>query len=325
VSTHPAASLHLADHGGSHQLSAFAHALAANVNEAVRGKPEPVALAVAAVLAGGHVLIEDVPGVGKTLLAKSLAQSLGGTFQRVQGTSDLLPSDITGVTVYDQERREWRFRRGAVFANVLLVDEINRATPRAQSALLEAMEERQVTVDGSTYPLPSPFIVLATQNPLGSSGTFPLVEGQLDRFAVVLSLGRPTRVVERALLLGDGGVAAMGELRPVASPNAVASLLERVYDVHCAPAVADYVLDIIGATRDHPSISLGASPRASLSLLAVARGIAVTRGRDYVVPDDVKAATVASLAHRIVLTAAPDLGEARRFLTEVVRSMPVPA
>ena len=323
VSTRPAVPVITSPNGGPSQLTAFARALVANVSEAVRGKPESVNLAAAAVLAGGHVLIEDVPGVGKTLLAKSLAQSLGGTFQRVQGTSDLLPSDITGVTVYDPERREWRFRRGAVFANVLLVDEINRATPRAQSALLEAMEERQVTVDGSTYLLPRPFIVLATQNPHGSAGTFPLVEGQLDRFSVVLSLGHPTRAVERGLLLGEGGVGS--DLRPVESIGAVESLLVRVGDIHCAPAVADYILDIVDGTRDHPAVRTGASPRASLGLLSVARGVAALSGRQYVIPDDVKAAAIASLSHRVVLSAATNLRDVERLLAEVVRSTPVPA
>lgn len=325
VSSQPAAPRPLFEVSGIHDVTSFARILAATVGEAVRGKPESVGLAVAAVLSGGHILIEDVPGVGKTLLAKSLAQSLGGTFQRIQGTSDLLPSDITGVTIYDQEQREWRFRRGAIFANVVLVDEINRATPRAQSALLEAMEERQVTVDGSTYALPKPFVVLATQNPFGTAGTFPLVDGQLDRFAVVLTLGHPARDVERELLLGAGGVTAMADLRPIASPGAVAALIARVPNVHCAPAVADYILDLVGATREHSSVSVGASPRASLSLLALARALAVTRGRDYVVPEDVKDAVPAALAHRIVLGGGTELGGARRLLIEMVRSMPVPA
>ena len=228
------------------------------VAQIVRGKMDAIDLALVALLSGGHLLIEDVPGVGKTMLAKALARCLGGTFRRIQATPDLLPAELTGVSVFHKSSEEWEFRPGPLFANVVLVDEVNRATPRSQAAVLEAMEERQVTVDGVTRMLPDPFFLVATQNPFEHAGTFPLVEGQRDRFAIVVSMGYPDRAAERELLFGQGGGAHLDELRAIAAPEDISASIAAVRRVHLAPELADYVLDIVAATRDHPDVSLGA-------------------------------------------------------------------
>ncbi len=275
-------------------------------------------------LSGHHLLLEDVPGVGKTLLAKALARSLGGTFRRIQGTPDLLPSELTGVSVFHKDTEAWEFRPGPLFANIVLVDEINRATPRTQSALLEAMEERQVTVDGETWPLPEPFFVVATQNPVEHAGTFPLVEGQRDRVGLVVELGHPHRTAERELLLGAGGVASLDHLRPVCDPDSLAAAIAGVRSVHTAPAVADYVIDLCAATRDHAEVLLGASARASLTLLHAAKAHAALARRAFVTPDDVQAVAVAALAHRLMLTGGTDLPAASALLRRLVDSVPVP-
>jgi MoxR-like ATPase len=277
-----------------------ASALRDALSQALVGKREVVELTVAAVLAGGHVLVEDSPGVGKTLLAKSLARAIGGSAGRIQGTADLLPTDITGVTVFDQGTSAWKFRPGPLFANVVLVDEINRATPRAQSALLEAMAERQVTADGTTYRVPDPFVVIATQNPLGDVGTFPLGDGQRDRFAVRLTIGLPDRATERGLLLGEGGEPQLALLTPVITPAHLSAVQAEVAALHLSAPVADYLLDVVTALRAHPSLVLGPSPRASLVLGRVARAIAVLAGRNFVAPDDVQRAAPVVLAHRVV-------------------------
>jgi MoxR-like ATPase len=302
--------------------------IVANVERVLLGKGEQVRIVVAALLARGHVLIEDAPGVGKTLLAKAVARSIGGTVGRVQGTADLLPADITGVTIFDQERRDWDFRPGPLFNHVLLVDEINRATPRAQSALLEAMAEGHVTVDGSQHDLPEPFLVLATQNPFGDAGTFPLIAGEYDRFAVSVSLGLPGREVERALLRGTGGLAALEMLDAVTDPTGLALCQREVASLHVSSAVEDYVLDIAEATRNSRSGSTGErgmSPRATQALLAVARGYAATVGRSYVMPDDVQAVANAVLAHRLQGESTAGLGAASAVVAEMLTSVAIPS
>ena len=307
--------------GAPHQLAAE---LATALSQVVRGKPQAVRLALVALLSGGHLLIEDVPGVGKTLLAKALARAAGGTFRRVQATPDLLPGELTGVSVFSKHRDDWEFRPGPLFANVVLVDEINRATPRTQSALLEAMEEHQVTVDGVTHPLPDPFFLVATQNPFEHAGTFPLVEGQRDRFAVVVEMGMPGRETERELLLGRGGVETLETLTPVAEPATLRAAVAAVRKVHCDPAVADYIVELSAAVRAHPEVRLGASPRASIALLHAAQAQAVLAGRSFVSPDDVKLVAAPSLAHRLVLSGGPDLHAAGALVRALLERVPVP-
>jgi MoxR-like ATPase len=309
---------------GSASASAIARAVVDNVASVVLGKRDEIVLVVAGMLAGGHVLLEDVPGVGKTLLAKSLARSVDGTAGRIQGTADLMPADITGVTVYDRNRGDWDFRPGPIFHNIVLVDEINRATPRAQSALLEAMAEDQVTVDGSAHPLPAPFFVIATQNPYGDVGTFPLVEGQSDRFALVVTLGLPGREAERAVLQGDGGPSALDQLKPVVTGDDVLAALREVDATYVAPVVAEYVLDVVAATRAHPDLDHGASPRAARTLVQVAKAYAVVAGRDFVSPDDVKAVAVAVLAHRLGAVARRGTEPTRRLVAEILGNVPAP-
>jgi len=260
-----------------------------------------VVLAVACFAAGGHLLVEDLPGLGKTTLAKALARSVGLGFRRVQFTADLLPADVTGAMVLDPATRTPVFRPGPVFTNVLMADELNRASPRAQSALLEAMEERQVTVDGTTMALPRPFLVVATQNPYDAAGTSPLPHGQRDRFLLRLSLGYPTRADEDDLLAGTDPAELLAQLEPAVTPNELAALMAVVAGVSVAPPARTYVLDLVAATRTHPAVRVGASPRAALSVLRAARALAVANGRTYVNADDILAVAPAALAHRILL------------------------
>ena len=295
-----------------------------NLCSVVRGATDAVELALVALLSGGHLLIEDVPGVGKTLLAKSLARSVAATFRRIQGTPDLLPADLTGVSVLSPSAGEWTFRPGPLFAHVVLVDEVNRATPRTQSALLEAMEERQITVDGETRHLPDPFFVVATQNPVEYVGTFPLVEGQRDRFAIVVEMGHPDSDAERDVLLGRGGTETLDDLAPVTDADGLRRAIAAVHDVHCEPSLADYVIDLAAATRADPDVLLGASPRAALGLLHAGQARAAMAGRSFVVPDDVKAVAPAALAHRLILRDGPDTRAAAAIVTALVDRVPVP-
>jgi MoxR-like ATPase len=300
--------------------------IAANVERTIQGKGEVIRLALVALIAEGHVLLEDVPGVGKTMLAKSVARSLGCTWQRIQFTPDLLPSDITGVNVYNRHSGRFDFKAGAVFANVCLGDEINRASPKTQSALLECMEERQVSVDGVTHRLQEPFMVLATQNPIEHEGTYPLPESQLDRFMMRLSMGYPSRESELEILDTHGMESPLEDLQAVADPSRVHQLIATARTVHVTDHLKSYIVDLTEATRDHSDVYLGGSPRASLYLLKASRALAASRGRDYVVPDDIKDLAVPVLAHRLLL--APE-AQMRGALVEdvlegLLEGLPVP-
>jgi MoxR-like ATPase len=274
--------------------------LESNVALALVGKPEVIRLAVIGLLARGHLLIEDVPGVGKTTLAAALARSIGGGFQRIQFTSDMLPSDILGVTVYQPDRNDFVFKPGPLFTNIVLADEINRTTPKTQSSLLEAMNEAQVSLDHSTFPLPKPFMVLATQNPLEYEGTHALPESQLDRFLLRIRIGYPEASDEKAILRG-GGAAAAESLAPVLTSAEVLDLQDQVERVRVDDSVLDYLMELVAATRKAPLLRLGVSPRGSLALLRAARARALTDGRDFLVPDDLKMLAVPALAHRVLL------------------------
>ncbi|MEV4259206.1 MoxR family ATPase [Spirillospora sp. NPDC049652] len=297
------------------------------VETVVEGKPRAVRLALTVLLAEGHLLIEDVPGVGKTLLAKALARSVDCSVRRVQFTPDLLPSDITGVSAYNQERREFEFKPGPVFANIVVGDEINRASPKTQSALLECMEERQVTVDGTTYPLERPFMVIATQNPVEMEGTYPLPEAQRDRFTARISMGYPDPSAELEMLDAHGRANPLDALEPVAHAADVRGLIDVVRRQHVAESVRQYAIDLVTATRNHPELRLGASPRATLHLVRAARAYAALDDRDYVLPDDIQELAVPVLAHRLLPSAEAQVERRRpeHVLTELVHRLPVPS
>ena len=307
-------------------FSELFNAIAANIEIVIQGKPEVVELALVCLLAEGHLLIEDVPGVGKTSLAKALAASIDSSWKRVQFTPDLLPSDVVGVTVWNRGRDLFEFRPGPVFANIVLGDEINRASPKTQSALLEAMEERQVTVDGTTYPLASPFMVMATQNPIEHEGTYPLPESQLDRFLMRLSVGYPSRQYELEILDTHASGGTLSEVHPVATAEQIQTLVEAVKAIHVAPALKHYLVDLADATRRHPNVALGMSPRATLALQRAARARAAAAGRTYIIPDDIKALADPVLSHRLVLSSDAQLQgiNAGKVVADVLGAVPVP-
>ncbi|GGP69300.1 AAA family ATPase [Streptomyces abikoensis] len=312
--------------GPAAALTATAERVRRSVESVIEGKPEVVRLALTVLLAEGHLLIEDVPGVGKTMLAKALARSVDCSVRRIQFTPDLLPSDITGVSVYDQQRRDFEFKPGAIFAQIVIGDEINRASPKTQSALLESMEERQVTIDGHTYELPSPFMVVATQNPVEMEGTYPLPEAQRDRFMARVSIGYPGPEAELRMLASHGALSPLDDLQPVAHAHEIGKLIEAVRAVHVAEPVLRYAVDVVGATRQHPELRLGASPRATLHLLRAAKAAAALAGREFALPDDVRALAVPVLAHRLLPTAQAQLGRrtAEQIVVDILRRTPLP-
>ena len=284
------------------EVSKLARDISAEMARVIEGKPHQIRMAVAVLLAEGHLLIEDVPGVGKTVLAKSLGRAISGNVKRIQFTPDLLPSDVTGVSVYNQSTREFEFKPGGIFAHIVLGDEINRASPKTQSALLEAMAEGQVSADGHTYQLSEPFMVIATQNPIEMEGTYPLPEAQRDRFMARITMGYPARQAEVAMLTHNAGGDQLASITPVTDAAAVAAAIRAIRTVYVAPVINDYIVAIVEGTRRHPDLRLGASPRASLHLMRAARVEAALAGRDYVIPEDVRALAVSVLAHRVLPT-----------------------
>ena len=319
--THPAPPADLAD-----LVDATARIRTA-METVIEGKADVIRLALTVMLAEGHLLLEDVPGVGKTMLAKTLARALDCSVRRIQFTPDLLPGDVTGVSVFNQQTRDFEFRPGAVFANIVLGDEINRASPKTQSALLESMEERQVTVDGTTYPLPVPFMVIATQNPIEMEGTYPLPEAQRDRFTARVAMGYPDPRSEISMLDHHGASAPLDDLVPVADAAEILKLVEIVRTVYVAPAIRQYAVDLAAATRQSPELRLGASPRATLQLMRASKAAAALDERDHVLPDDLQTLAVAVLAHRMLLTAEAQI--ARRtpeaIVADIVSRVPIPA
>jgi MoxR-like ATPase len=308
------------------RFAASFHEIEENVERVVRGKHKEIRLALVTLIAEGHLLIEDVPGVGKTMLAKAIARSIDCSFRRLQFTPDLLPTDITGVNVFNQEHGDFEFKPGAIFANIVLGDEINRASPKTQSALLECMEERQVTIDTQTHPLGTPFMVIATQNPIEHEGTYPLPEAQLDRFMLRLSIGYPSNEIETEILSSHSAGPPRPDIGPVNDAPGVADMITQAQQVHVAPSIRRYIVDIVEATRRHSDMYLGASPRASIMILRAARAMAAADKRDYVIPDDVKALAVPALAHRIIVTADAVMSgrSPQVILQEILTEVPVP-
>ena len=298
-----------------------------NISQVIVGKRQALELLLVAFIADGHALIEDVPGLGKTLMAKSLARTIGGTFKRVQFTPDLLPADITGFNVYDQKAGQFAYQPGPVMTHILLADEINRTIPRTQSSLLESMEERQVTVDGQTHVLPRPFLVMATQNPIELEGTFPLPEAQLDRFLLKIRLGYPEKDEEISVMERFREQDPLGSLKPAAQPEQITELQGARKKIRVSLPVKEYIADIVSATRNHKALRYGASPRGSLGLMRSAQALAAMRGRDFVLPDDIKYLVVPVLAHRLILTDEERLrgGTSEPILKEILEQIPVPA
>ena len=308
------------------EVQDFANRVIGNIEKVIVGKRDTVKLAVIALLCQGHLLIEDVPGVGKTMLARSLARSLGCSFSRIQFTPDMLPSDVTGVSIFNQVKREFEFRPGPVMAQVVLADEINRATPKTQAALLEAMEEHTVTVDGVTRQLPKPFLVLATQNPIEYEGTFPLPEAQVDRFLMRIRLGYPLSADEVHILERQQFRHPFENLTQVESAEDLVAAQESIKDIYAAPALKRYIVEIANQTREHPEVYLGASPRGSLAMYRTAQAMAALDGREYILPDDIKALAVPTLAHRVILGPGARLRDltTSQIVEEVLHNVPVP-
>ncbi|AQP47426.1 ATPase [Tessaracoccus aquimaris] len=308
------------------EVSQLANRIAEEMSRVIEGKPAQIRMAVTVLLAEGHLLIEDVPGVGKTVLAKALGRAIAGDVKRIQFTPDLLPSDVTGVSVFNQSSREFEFKRGGIFANIVLGDEINRASPKTQSAMLEAMAENQVSADGQTYKLPQPFMVIATQNPIEMEGTYPLPEAQRDRFMARITMGYPARQSEVAMLAAQAGGDQLSSVRPVTDAATVAAAIQAVRAVYVAPVINDYVVSVVEATRRHPDLRLGASPRASLHLMRASRVAAALAGRDYVIPEDVGSLAVEVLAHRVLPTVEAQVArrDASGIVSSVIASVPTP-
>jgi MoxR-like ATPase len=307
-------------------VNSLAQRIADNVENVIVGKHDTVRLTVIALLCQGHILIEDVPGTGKTMLAKSVAKSLGCTFRRIQFTPDMLPSDVTGVSVFNQKTREFEFRPGPVMAQIVLTDEINRATPKTQSALLEAMEERQITVDGITYPMEQPFLVLATQNPIEYEGTFPLPEAQLDRFMMRINLGYPDEEAEITMLDRQQHSHPVTRIEQVVSSKELVAAQEEIKDIYLDDLVKEYIVRLVTGTRKHPDVYLGASPRGSIALYKTSQARAAILGRDYVTPDDIKALAMVTLAHRLIISPSARIKnvDPRAVIQEILDSTPVP-
>ena len=307
-------------------IQSVANRIIDNVSTVIVGKKQTIELVVVALLSSGHVLIEDVPGVGKTSLAKTIARSVGLSFNRVQFTPDLLPSDVTGVTIFNQKTHEFEFRQGPIMAQIVLADEVNRATPKTQSALLEAMEEQQVTVDGVTYKLPNPFLVLATQNPIEYEGTFPLPEAQLDRFLARVNLGYPDRNDEIKVLVNQQNDRPIDDVKQVVTTDDIQNAQTAVKNVYVDELVSNYIVDIVRATREHADVYLGSSPRGSLGLFRASQALAAVNGNDYVLPDDVKRLAEPVLSHRMIVSPAARIRnvDTRGIVEEVLESVPVP-
>ena len=307
-------------------VQTFANQIVDNVERVIIGKRDAIQLTLIGLLAQGHLLIEDVPGVGKTMLARAIAKSIGCSFRRIQFTPDLLPSDVTGVSVFNQKTLEFEFRPGPIMAQIVLIDEINRATPKTQSALLEAMEERQATVDGITYPMKRPFLVMATQNPIEYEGTFPLPEAQLDRFMLRIRLGYPSRDDEQKILDAQQFKHPIEELDQAVTVEELVAAQEQVKTVHVDELIKKYIVEVVALTRDHPDAYLGASPRGSLTLYKAAQVRAAIDGRDYVIPDDVKALGMTALAHRLIISPSARIKDVdpRAVVEDVLQSVPVP-
>ena len=307
-------------------LKKFGENIISNLEKVIVGKTQAVEMVVIGLLCQGHILIEDVPGVGKTMLARSLAKSLDCMFNRIQFTPDMLPSDVTGVSIFNQQKREFEFRAGPIMGQIILADEVNRATPKTQASLLEAMEEHQVTVDGITHPLPKPFMVLATQNPIEYEGTFPLPEAQLDRFLLRVRMGYPTPSEEIRILNGQQLRHPIEALKAVVKLKDLLSAIESIRKIFVSPAIERYIIDLVGRTRQSGDVYLGASPRGSLALFRAGQARAALQGRDYVLPDDIKALAIPVLGHRIIVSPAARLRElsADRIVQEVIYNAPVP-